>query len=78
MSHRAPTRWRCGQRWSVGLTADRQFADLLGDSLIDDIEDPLGRSAEFFREIVDQIAELTSALAVIIASGRSFDTDLHR
>ncbi len=65
-------------QWSVSLTADRKFADLLGDSPLDDIEDPLGRSAEFFREIASQIAELTSALAVTIASGRSFDTDQRR
>jgi protein-tyrosine phosphatase len=65
-------------QWSVELSADRQFADMLGDSPLDDIEDPIGQSAEFFREIASQIAELTSALAVIIASGRSFDTDQRR
>jgi hypothetical protein len=54
-------------QWSVGLSADRQFADLLGHSPLDDIEDPIGQSAEFFREIAGQIAELTSALAVVIS-----------
>ena len=73
-----PTKGLPVWQWSVGLTADRQFADLLGDSPLDDIEDPLGRPAEFFREIAGQIAELTSALAVIIASGRSFNTDQRR
>ena len=56
--------------WGVSLTAERRFTDLLGDSPVDDIEDPLGQPIEFFRHVAAEIAGLTAALAVTIAAGR--------
>jgi protein-tyrosine phosphatase len=61
--------------WGVHLTADRRFTDLLGDSPVDDIEDPIGQNIEFFRYVAAEIAGLSAALAVTIAAGRSVDAD---
>jgi hypothetical protein len=57
-------------QWGTRLSADRRFADLLGDAPADSIADPIGRPLAFFRGVADQIAELTSALAVTMAARR--------
>jgi protein-tyrosine phosphatase len=61
--------------WGVHLTADRQFTDLLGASPVDDIEDPIGQNIEFFRYVASEIADLSAALAVTMAAGRSVDAE---
>jgi protein-tyrosine-phosphatase len=57
-------------QWGTRLSADRRFTDLLGDAPADSIADPIGRPLAFFRGVADQIAELTSALAVTMAARR--------
>lgn len=73
--HGGPTRGEPLWMWGVSLTADREFADLLGESTTDDIADPIGQPRAVFERTANELSKLTSALAVTIAAGRSVDSD---
>lgn len=54
--------------WTARLTANRRMQDLLGESSLDDIADPYGRSDTMFREVAADIDRL-SALAARLLGG---------
>lgn len=55
--------------WLVAVGADRSHADLLGDSVLDDISDPIGESASVRRSVAREIREAVEAIVQLISPG---------
>lgn len=53
--------------WVARLTADRPLSDLLGDSVVDDIDDPFGLPVAEFRRTAMEIAGLTDRVVGSLA-----------
>jgi protein-tyrosine phosphatase len=52
--------------WLAKLHAGRQRADLLGDSPTDDIADPMGGTAADYRQMLNEVSELTLTLRGLV------------
>ena len=50
------------------FSADRQMAELLGDSQIDDVADPYGLPQRFFETTLAELEVLSAAIAPVIAT----------
>jgi len=57
------------RHWLAQLAEGRTHADLLGESAIDDIDDPMGMPASVFRSLAAELDELTAAFAALVAGG---------
>lgn len=62
--------------WIGRIHVGRRREDLLGSSAMDDIEDPMGRSAEAYRNMAREIAMLVDCLALILNSARATPIEL--
>jgi ribose 5-phosphate isomerase B len=57
--------------WLAGLAADRQHDDLLGDSDVDDVSDPIGGPPEVYAECADELDALLARLTELVWPHRS-------
>lgn len=59
------------REWAQGLSAGRRHEDLLGESVLDDIADPIGGSPADFERTAATIAELTTRLATLLRAAEA-------
>jgi protein-tyrosine phosphatase len=53
--------------WLARLHATRTSSDMLGASIEDDVEDPIGRKRAFYERTAEELDDLTARLAKLIA-----------
>jgi protein-tyrosine phosphatase len=46
--------------WIARLSAERRTTDLMGDDLLDDVEDPIGCPVEVYASVAAEIADATA------------------
>jgi protein-tyrosine phosphatase len=51
--------------WLARAAADRQPAQILGTSTVDDIVDPIGRRLSVYHDVADEIRHLVASLAAL-------------
>ena len=57
--------------WVAKLHAGRTRADMLGQSELDDVADPIGRRRNFYEKTAEELDDLTARLAALITGPTS-------